>query len=459
MTIKVSNYITIYEPTSEVKEWCKSNLVIDNPEYHKMEALGKYTGNVSRYIYLYEKDGDILRLPFGCISDICRMFPQKDAYKVEFGSFKPMNYQSNINLYPYQENAVNEAIKRKNGVLVMPCGAGKTQTALELIARIGGKCLWLTHTKDLLQQSMNRAKANLGISYDDYGTITEGKVNIGRMLTFATVQTMCKLDLSLFKHSFDVIVVDECHKAIGTPTRCMQFYKVLSAISCRYKFGITATPKRADGLQDCMFSLLGKVIYTVGREEVKNTTCEVVVKTYETGYMPEEEVILCGDGTIDYSKLVKALIKDRKRLKVVIDKINSLDGCMLVLGNRIEYLMDLQEQYKGKSICLSGMTNNKKNKEARKKALQQLNAGEIDCIFATYQLAKEGLDVPNLRYVVFATPEKDETTVIQSAGRVGRKADGKEYGTVIDFVDAFAMYRSWSKKRQNIYKKLEYEIL
>ena len=43
----------------------------------------------------------------------------------------------------------------------MPAGSGKTQTALELIARLGYRALWITHTIDLLNQSYNRAKDNM----------------------------------------------------------------------------------------------------------------------------------------------------------------------------------------------------------------------------------------------------------------------------------------------------------
>jgi superfamily II DNA or RNA helicase len=142
----------------------------------------------------------------------------------------------------------------------------------------------------------------------------------------------------------------------------------------------------------------------------------------------------------------------------VLNKVNGCIGGCLVLANRVEYLQKMQKQYIAKSVCLSGAGNSKKAKEERKEALRKLNAGEIQCVFATYQLAKEGLDVPNLRYVVFATPEKDETTVIQSAGRVGRKADGKQFGTVIDFVDNFAMFKGWYKKRCGYYKKIDAEV-
>ena len=79
-------------------------------------------------------------------------------------------------------------------------------------------------------------------------------------------------------------------------------------------------------------------------------------------------------------------------------------------------------------------------------------------VFATYQLAKEGLDVPHLKYLVMAPPEKDKTTGIQSAGRVARKADGKEFGTVIDFQDSFGMYEVWGAKRMGIYKGLKYYV-
>ena len=67
--------------------------------------------------------------------------------------------------------------------------------------------------------------------------------------------------------------------------------------------------------------------------------------------------------------------------------------------------------------------------------------------------------MPNLRYVIFATPEQNETTVIQAAGRVGRKADGKEYGTVVDLVDNFGMYYGWAKKRIGYYNKIGAEVV
>ena len=214
-----------------------------------------------------------------------------------------------------------------------------------------------------------------------------------------------------------------------------------------------------------MFSLIGEKIIEIPKSEIKDTICEVRVEFINSEYYPNPDNVLMADGTINYSSLITDLTHNKDRLEIVLKRLSEIEinHPIIVLGNRVEYLNELCNAYNerqfGTAICLSGMGMSKFAKEQRKKALKSLNDCEIDCIFATYQLAKEGLDVPNLRYIVFATPEKDETTVTQAAGRVARKFDGKEFGTVIDFVDGFGMYQGWKKKRERYYKKLNYDII
>lgn len=454
MIAEVDRQIVIHNPTDELISWCESELVVRNPDYYKLKNMGKWVGNIPDRLYLFaEIDGNIV-VPFGCAKALMRF---KDLqFKADFAPISPLEYHSGISTYDYQEQAVQAALRHKNGVIVMPCGAGKTQVALEIIARLGGHALWLTHTQDLLNQSLNRAKSVFGIDAANYGTITEGKINIGKATTFATVQTMSKIDMTQYQNEWNVVITDECHKAVGTPTRCMQFYRVLNNLCCRYKFGITATPKRSDGLEKTMFALIGPVIHTVDREAVAHTTCPVYYKMISTDYEPDLNIALAGDGTLNYSGLVNDLTHDSQRFDRVFNALNTLEGAVLVLGNRVEYLEHMCGEDQARSVCLSSLGQSKAAKAYRKKVLQDLNNGDIDHVYATYQLAKEGLDVPNLRYVVFATPEKDETTVVQAAGRVGRRADGKDHGTIIDFVDNFGMLRGWAKKRVNYYKKLGY---
>lgn len=465
MKIRICNRLIVSDPTPAVKAYCDKNLVIDNPDYYKLERMGKWTGGTPSRLWLYERmDGD-LWLPFGCLQDLWRMHPYIGDYSFGICPIRPRKYESCINLYPYQEKAVTEAIRGKNGILVMPCGSGKTQCGLEIIARIGGRALWLTHTQDLLNQSKKRAESVIVPIDGRYGTITAGKVDIGTHITFATVQTMAKIDLTSLANQFDVIIVDEAQHCAGSPTRVTQFYKVISRLSARYKIGLTATPKRADRLEGAMFALLGPKLHEVTRAEVAHTTCPVRVIKQDTGWMPDYDAVLMGDGTIDYNKVIDQMIHDDERFGVVWSAITGLykAGAVMVLANRVEYLQRLCDAYNkgqaGKAICLSGQGQSKKAKAERKAALEKLNAGEIDCIFASYMLASEGLDVPNLRNIVFVTPEKNPTTVIQSVGRVGRKAEGKEYGTVIDFVDDFGLYKGFYKERLKVYKKLNCDII
>ena len=465
MEFVVSNKIKVIDANVTIKQYCKKNLVLDNPDFYKKQKMGKWTGNTPRVMTLYEVDNaGTLILPFGCLSDIWDMYPVKQAFRNCISGFDKVSYCSNISLYPYQEKALKTALTKRNGVIVMPCGSGKTQTALELAHQIGGKTLWLTHTQDLLRQSMNRAKEVFELDADAFGKITEGKVAMGKVFTFATVQTMSKLDLTAYKDLFDIVIVDECHKAIGSPTKVMQFYKVLSNLSARYKYGITATPKRADGLERSMFALLGDIICEVSKKEVAHTTCPIKAYAKKTDFYPDMNVVLAGDGTLNYSSLVDNLIHDETRFNLIANYIDVFGHTerTLVLANRVEYLERLCKNFQnkgGKAVCLSGMGTSKKAKAKRKSALQQLNSGEIDCVFATYQLAKEGLDIPQLRYLIFATPEKDKTTITQAVGRVGRKAEGKKYGVVVDFVDGFGMYQGWWKKRKNVYKSIDCEVL
>ena len=779
MKIEIGNKIVIHEPTEQIVKWCRNNLILDNPDYYKMEAMGKWTGNTPQHIYLYEVMGDEVWLPFGCWMSVWRLCVRGVSWESHIAPLRAVQYKSLISLYPYQEKAVSEAIRQRNGILVMPCGAGKTQCGLEIIARIGGRALWLTHTQDLLNQSRKRAESVLECPGKAFGSITAGKVNLGTHITFATVQTLSKLDLTEYRDQWDVIIVDECmpgetlidtptgkkelkslriddiitsynrnagrlenkrithifkskaHDIVkvklsngeeiictknhpiytrsgrwieaerlvqndyvlrlvwkesrngydaknikaqgigarlllllkrmfckrwsqkgyldrraqtqnirndeknkqeisrsvcgkdenkqsiqyarsprknikkiernrtssknqmwqwdginstttefnacigrfvrclcrishtnkngeghrisdllqgghsdsrknggnrdrrqfslcdrktatgsekravfewvrvdsveiqeqtsdgtfggmccdgyvynieiednnnyfangilvhncqhccGSPTKVTQFYKVLSNLSAKYKYGLTATPKRADGLEKSMFALLGPKIHEVAREEVADTTCPIKVSVIPTGWYPDYDCVLRGDGTIDYNKVIDNMIHDDGRYKVVFQEIARLNEPTIVLANRVEYLQQLCESARlfGKRVrCLSGMGQSKKAKEERKQALEALNNGELDCIFCTYSLAAEGLDVPNLRYVVFATPEKNERVVEQASGRVARKADGKEFGTVIDFQDSFGMYKGWGAKRMGIYKELKYYI-
>ena len=211
MIVTVSNTLTIENPTAEMQMWCKKHLTIPNPDFQKKLRMNLWLGNTPKSLSLYEQRGNTLVLPFGTLRTLPDFVKKNAVFIGDFRAADDVLYGGvDIPLYDYQKAAVNAVAAQQYGILQSPAGSGKTQMGIALVKRFGKKALWLTHTLDLLRQSKERA----GLYMDKrvIGTITGGKVNIGSGITFATIQTMCKLDLSRYRDFWDVIIVDECFK-------------------------------------------------------------------------------------------------------------------------------------------------------------------------------------------------------------------------------------------------------
>lgn len=448
--IDADNDIRINNGLIMLTRQIKERLQWPNPEYVKRMEAGRSTWNVPKEIVLWKQVGDYISVPFGMLQ-----WFRFNGYGVmptdHLMAHKTVFSGSVDNLYDYQEEAVERGLKAKNGVLVAPCGSGKTQIGLAMCARLGLNTLWLTHTQELLKQSMDRAKRYL----DDVpmGTITNGKINAVTGITFATVQTMSKIDLSEFKDFWDVVIVDECHRCVGTPTQLTMFYRVVNSLSARYKYGLTATPKRADGMEKAMYALLGPKFYEITKEQVKGNTCPLcILEPKQTGWEPDLDACLNPDGTLNYTALITDCVENEDRNRIIANEINfavAENGTTLVLSERVHHLELLAEMCQYKYGILSTA-----KKRYRQDLLQRLSNGEISVLFATYAIAKEGLDIPCLRNLVMASPVKDEITVTQSAGRVMRKYPDKECGCIWDFEDNMRMLQKWLQKRMAIYKKV-----
>ena len=467
MQLYVSNKVYIAEATKEVFRWCKDNLEFPNPEYAKKQNMGLWTGNTEPMIVLWERKGDMAILPYGCLEPFRQHFgiPRNEVkYKSKKTERQPIDYQSSISLFNYQQDVLANAPAFRSGVIIMPCGSGKTQTALEIVARYKSRVLWLTHTQDLLEQSKERALSCYGIDPATMGVISEGKVNVGTSITFATVQTMSNIDLEPYKDYWDVIIVDECHRAVGTPTKLMMFYRVVSKLYAYVKIGLTATPTRNDGLERCMFALLGPTLYTVPESAVAANTVPIKVCVIsDSSYNPDPVEISKPDGTLDNNKIMQTLCHCDKRNQHIADLVTQMNNSgktCLVLSDRVEHLRILRSlvgEEHTKQVMAKG--GNMAAKAERKECIEKLKTKELRCLFATYMLAKEGLDIPTLDCVIFATPKKDRIAIIQSCGRVGRKAGGKSCGIVLDIVDEeFPTFQRYFSRRKSIYKSKKYEV-
>lgn len=452
--VTVSNNIKIKNPSTEIISWCQAHLKLPNPEYAKKTRMGFWVGNTPKFLYLYEVHGDEIILPYGTLKQIQPMI--KDALVTSnFKPYESIDYGQPIPLYPYQEKAVREVKNAYYGILQSKAGSGKTQMGIALIKEYGRRALWLTHTADLLNQSKERAERYMDSSL--IGKITEGKVNIGKGVTFATIQTMCKLDLSQYKDMWDVVIVDECHRVAGTPTQMSMFAKVLNSLSARHKFGLSATVHRADGMIQATFALLGGIAYTVPDEAVADKVMQVGIKPIGTNVKLTLDC-LNTDGTLNYTKLINYLCGDMYRNTLIRNHIiRESDKSCLILSDRLEHLETLMDSLpphlRVNAAMISGKMTTKKGKAEREQALEDVRTGKKKYLFATYSLAKEGLDIPCLERLFLTTPQKDYAVITQSIGRIARTYDGKADPICYDFVDDIGYLVKSYKKRCTTYRK------
>lgn len=451
MRIVVRNEIYVTGYDEGLLDWCKKTLVITNPEYTKKQRMGKWLGNTPRYLYMYRVDGDTLILPHGKLNDIILRYGN-DAVRYEYPEIRSVDYGGSVELYDYQELAVDALADSRGGVLQSKAGSGKTQMGIALIAKLGCKALWLTHTKDLLKQSEDRAAQYFDRSL--FGEITEGKVNIGKGITFATVQTLATQNLNLYRDSFDCIIVDECHRVAGTPTAATQFGKVIGSLNARYKYGLSATVHRADGLIVEMFSYLGNIAYTVPDEAVADKVMTVWVNRRDTGVHISPEC-LDTDGTLLYTNLISYLASNtRRNFLIANDLANNSDHYNLILSDRISHLQYLMSLLPAEMcVMVDGSMTSKKAKAERERAIEDMRSGKKRYLFATYKLAKEGLDIPRLDRLFLATPQKDYAIIVQSVGRIQRTFEGKSDPICYDYVDSIEYLARAYKKRCSHYRK------
>lgn len=455
MKVTISNEIRIQEPPKALVEAVREELTMPNPEYAKKQRMGLWTGNTDRQLYFYYVDGMDLVVPCGAGKLIRPYLSTETMVEQDLADNGTVQYPLEIPLYDYQKQAVMAMREAGCGILQSPCGSGKTQMGIALAAKLQRKTLWVTHTADLLNQSYDRAKQYFPESI--LGKITAGKVHIGSHMTFATVQTLSKLDLQRYKYSWDAIVVDECHRVSGTPAGAKMFYKVMSSLAARYKFGLSATVHRSDGLIKSTFAIIGEVRYQVPDEAVAEKTMQVKVLRRNTE-IRISRICLDTDGTLVYSKLVPYLTGNIDRCRLIVeDLIKNREHYNLVLSDRLEHLRLLMsllpEELKSVSAMIDGKMTSKTAKARRLQVVEDMRSGKKRYLFASFNLAKEGLDIPRLDRLYLATPKKDYAAVTQSIGRIARTFNGKADAVCYDYVDDIGFCENQWKKRRTSYRK------
>jgi superfamily II DNA or RNA helicase len=420
--IRIGAMVTVTAPAAIEQAVSRDN-TFPNPEFARKERLGLWTGGTDQTIRLCQRTPAGLEVPRGTLPIVIRRC--RDAgvpFQIQNDTIAPpldVPLTSGV-LYEYQERGLEQLLTYQSGLLEAPTGSGKTNILLSVIPRVNTHTLILTHTKELFTQMRARCREWLGY---EAGELGGGQWTV-KPISVAMIQTLAKRDLSTLTSYFGCVLVDECHHA---PART--WAGILNQFPARFKYGVTATAFRKDGLQIIMWRTIGNVTASITLADVTNAGKIVApqVETVETGFYYDLE-----DST-NWTQMVNALVRDPHRNALIVSEVRrrlASHSRALVLSDRVEHVGILADLLANlHPVILTG----KLSPAARETAMKAVREGALVTI-ATSGLLGEGIDVPSWDLLFLVTPMAGGPRTLQAVGRVSRAAPGKTSATVVDFV-------------------------
>ena len=448
-------HVSPHEIPAGIIQRAKARCEFDNPKYLDAKRRGRRTWSIPRTLKAWHEVGDdMITFPRGIrewlIGELSAAGINATWQSwVCAGDAVTLHFTGDLR--DYQATAIRDMQDSMEGVAVMPTGSGKTVTACGLIAEIGRTTLIAVHTKELLRQWREALARFLHV---DAGVIGAGKMQI-EPVSVAMVQTlssMAKNNRSAFseiQRSFGVFIMDECHHAPAP-----NFNAVASRMPSARRYGLTATPRRQDGLEGLLYAVMGPVVHEVKAERLvdEGHVMPFTVEEVQTGWAPSVW------DPEQYHIVMEEMVCDGARNGMIASHaVNAVldERVPLVLTGRVEHALLLARMIDAAGINVRVAVGDQKSQKPaqRAAAIADVSDGRAECLVAT-TLADEGLDIPRLDTLLLATPSRGETKIAQRVGRIRRPMDGKPTPLVLDFVDQHYAFLNQAKARRKVYKSL-----
>jgi superfamily II DNA or RNA helicase len=449
-TIKtvISNYIWPKNIPADLSKKLKKEVSIPNPEYENAKKFKRRTYGIPKFLRPYVEERGELGLPRGYFNRYLNTLAEA-GFKAEL-EWKTSLYEKKklkgINLRDYQKPWVDTMLSEFQGVGQAPCGAGKTVCGIEIYLKLGQPCLWLTHTDGLAKQV---AKELLEFTGETAGIIGAGKEDI-RHFTIGLVPTLCRRDLEKYKDLFGLIIVDECHHIPATT-----FTKVISAFTAHYRYGVTATPYRDDGLEPLLFQSVGPIVTSISKQYLRDIgmlMAPTIIRRPTEFTFPYNSSIK----SRNYMALKKALGQNQKRNEqiatdVIVESTIDNNTCIVLVGTidhgkeMFNILSDI--------ITNTGLVHSKLKMKERDEVMEAFGRGELDILVATYKMLAEGFDYKPSNRLFLTAPFKGRILIEQACGRIERIHPGKTDAIAYDYVDEnIGVLSNQAGARQDVYE-------
>lgn len=367
----------------------------------------------------------------------------------------------------YQSYAIDKALEAKSGMIKVATGGGKTVIMAGIIDRLRRPTLCLVHRKTLLTQTIKSFERDLGI---EVGQIGDGVIDV-RPVTVATVQTVVRalgeevelvdeddgLDYSddtdvtgkeemirTALRDAELLLVDESHRLAAET-----YFKVAMNCQARYRFGLSATPKRADGKDLMIEAALGGRLVNISASYLIQRGWLVKPDIYMVDLGNEMDVGNALSNLSYPAVYSQRIIQNERRNAFIAGKAQEIaaDGrTVLILIQKLRHGEILQEMLP-EAVFLRG----KDDSGTREDVLGRFIAKDLKILIAS-TILDEGVDIPTLGAMINGGGGKSETTALQRVGRTLRLAPGKSGAEIYDFIDRAKYLFDHSMARKAIYE-------
>ncbi|MFI5531437.1 DNA repair helicase XPB [Kitasatospora sp. NPDC051853] len=341
-------------------------------------------------------------------------WPAEDHAGYVDGEAHPIHLeQDGWELRPYQQQAVEGFWHGGSGVVVLPCGAGKTLVGAAAMAEAKSTTLILVTNTVSARQWKHELVKRTSLTEDEIGEYSGTKKEI-RPVTIATYQVMTTKRKGVYAHlelfdarNWGLVVYDEVH-LLPAPV-----FKFTADLQARRRLGLTATLVREDGREGDVFSLIGPKRFDAPWKEIEAQgyiapadCCEVRVTLTDSERLayataePEERYRFCAT-TATKRRVVEALVKKHEKDQT------------LIIGQYIDQLDELGEVLGAPVI--KGETSNAQ----REKLFDAFRSKEISVLVVS-KVANFSIDLP------------EATVAIQVSGTFGsRQEEAQRLGRVL----------------------------
>nr|WP_277628058.1 DNA repair helicase XPB [Arsenicicoccus dermatophilus] len=369
-------------------------------------------------------------------------WPAEDLAGYVDGEAHPIDLaEDGWSLRPYQQQAVDGFWHGGSGVVVLPCGAGKTLVGAAAMARVRATTLILVTNTVSARQWRDELVRRTSLTEDEIGEYSGARKEI-RPVTIATYQVLTTRRKGVFPHlelldarDWGLVVYDEVH-LLPAP-----IFRMTADLQARRRLGLTATLVREDGRESDVFSLIGPKRYDAPWKDIEAQGWIAPADCVEVRVtLPDPERMAYAVAEPDDRYRLASCAEAKER---VVERLVERHGGepTLVIGQYLDQLESLAARLD--AALITGQTTVRE----RQRLFDAFRAGEI-CRLVVSKVANFSIDLPEASVAIqvsgtFGSRQEEA----QRLGRVLRpKGDGRtaHFYTVVtrDTVDAdFAAHR------------------